>query len=126
MELTVPQFEAWLRRYGAAWEGKDARAASELFTPQAQYYWTPFDPPQRGRAEIAAAWQGAVDRQNEIRFEFEILSVNGDTGIARWRCGFDTVPEGGHTRLDGIFVTQFESPTQCRIFREWWHAATDR
>ena len=50
--LTVADFEAWLRGYKKAWEGRDAEAAAALFTPDAEYYWTPFDPPQRGRAAI--------------------------------------------------------------------------
>ena len=47
----------------SAWEGRDAAAAARLFSEDSEYYWTPLDPPQRGRAGVAAAWQGAVSQQ---------------------------------------------------------------
>ena len=105
--LTGADFESWLRGYGKAWEGRDADAAAALFTPDAEYYWTPFDPPQRGRAEIAAAWNGAVQGQRDIAFEFDVLAAAGARGSAHWH--------------DGILIAEFAAEGQCRIFREWWH-----
>ena len=93
-----------------------------MFSPLgAEYYWTPFDPPQRGRDEIAAAWQGAVTHQRDIHMTFDVLAVEGNRGIARWHTNFTTAPSGEPVQLDGILTAEFDGPKHCRVFREWWH-----
>jgi hypothetical protein len=119
--LTRDAFETWLQGYRAAWEGRDANAAAALFTPTAEYCWTPFVPPQRGRNEIAAVWQGAVSQQRNIHMTCEVLAVEGSRGIAKWHTNFTTVPAGEPVQLDGIFIVEFDGPKHCRVFREWWH-----
>lgn len=121
--LTHDEFESWLQAYQAAWEGRDAQAAASLFSPGAEYYWTPFDPPQRGRDGVAAAWNGAVMHQRDIHMTFEVLAVEGKRGIAKWHTNFTAVPSNEPVQLDGILIAEFDGPQQCRVFREWWHQA---
>jgi ketosteroid isomerase-like protein len=120
--LTAADFEAWLRGYKAAWEARDAAAAAALFTPDAEYFWTPFDAPQKGPAEIAAAWSGAVQRQEDVTFDFTVVATAGAHGIAHWHTRLTSVPDGEPVELDGIIIAEFARPAQCRVFREWWHA----
>ena len=120
-ELRVTDFDTWLRGYKNAWEKRDPAAAAALFTPDAEYYWTPFDPPHPGRPGIAGAWEAAVANQKDVTFEYSVVAVTGASGIARWHTRFTSVPEGGAVELDGVFITEFVSPGQCRTFREWWH-----
>ena len=54
MGLSREAFEAWLRRYGTAWEARDPDAAAALFAADARYYWTPFQEPKQGPTAIAA------------------------------------------------------------------------
>ena len=119
--LTVADFDAWLRGYKRAWESRDADAAARLFTPDAEYYWTPFDAPQRGRTEIAAAWSGAVGGQKDITFRYTVIATNGAGGTAHWNTRLTSVPDGKPVELDGILSTEFGGPGLCRTFREWWH-----
>lgn len=119
---TTAGFESWLLRYGAAWEARDSKAAVDLFSPDAEYYWTPFDPPQRGREQIGAAWEGAVTQQRDIHFEFEILAVTSTRNIAGWRTKLTSMPTGEKVRLDGILIAEFDDGGLCRVFREWWHS----
>lgn len=121
--MTVAGFERWLRAYGQAWEGRDPAAAALLFTDDAEYYWTPLDPPQRGPAGIAAAWQAAVSQQRDIRFQFEILAVTGATGIAKWRADFTRLPAQSKVRIEGVLTAELADGARCRVFREWWHSA---
>lgn len=121
--ISTADFDAWLRAYGAAWEGRDSKAAVKIFTEDAEYYWTPLDPPQRGHAGIAAAWDGAVSTQRDIRFRYEILAVTGTTGIAKWRADFTRIATGAKVVIDGVLSAQFTEPGRCRVFREWWHAS---
>lgn len=120
--ITKQTFETWLRAYQAAWEGRDAAAATKLFTDSAEYYWTPFVPPQRGKAEIAAAWDGAVKQQKDVHFEFEVLGVSGSTGIAHWHTRLDRIEANERVEIDGILLAEFSAPSQCQRFREWWHS----
>jgi hypothetical protein len=121
--MTIDDFERWLRAYGQAWEGRDPAAAALLFTADAEYYWTPLDPPQRGPAGIAAAWQAAISQQRDIKFQFEILAVTGATGIARWRADFTRLPAQSKVVIEGILTAEIADATHCRVFREWWHSA---
>jgi hypothetical protein len=122
MPLTREAFEAWLRRYGAAWEARDPDAAGALFAADARYHWTPFQKPKRGPAAIAAAWREATSRQRDVRFSFEVLALDGPTGIARWRTRLAR-PSGREIELDGVLLAEFDADARCRLFREWWHSS---
>ena len=124
--LTAADFETWLRGYKRAWEGRDSSAAAALFTPDAEYYWTPFDPPQKGKEAIAAVWSAAVQGQRDITFDSSALATSGARGTAHWHVRFTAVPAGTPVELDGILIAEFAAAGQCRIFREWWHQGGTR
>lgn len=121
--ISAADFDAWLRAYGAAWQGRDSKAAVKIFTDDAEYYWTPLDPPQRGHAGIGAAWEGAVSQQKDVTFRYEILAVTGTTGIAQWRADFTRLATGAKVVIEGVLMAKFAAPGKCRVFREWWHSA---
>ncbi len=112
----------WLKKYGRAWETKDLEAFASLFTPDASYHWTPFEPPKLGRAAIAGAVKTATDRQKDIRFSYTVLAGDGNHHVAHWHCEFVRVSSGKPVRLDGIFQLEFDSGGLCAVFREWWHS----
>lgn len=121
-ELSNADFQAWLGDYKVAWETRDPSAAAALFTPDAEYFWTPFNAPQKGREEIAAAWDGAVRAQKDVTFGFTVFATAGARGIAHWHTRLTSVPGGDAVELDGIVLAEFAGPGLCREFREWWHA----
>lgn len=118
---TVEHFTAWLRAYQAAWEGRDPAAAARLFTGDARYFWTPLVAPAQGPREIAAAWEGAVSQQRDIRFTFSVFGVSGAAGMATWRADFTRLPDQFRVRIEGVLSAEFAGPGLCRVFREWWH-----
>jgi ketosteroid isomerase-like protein len=120
---TIEEFTLWLRAYQSAWEGRDSAAAARLFADDARYYWTPLVPPQNGPAEIAAAWEGAVSQQRDVRFTFQVFAVAGPTGFATWRADFTRLPTQFKVRIEGVLSAEFASAGQCRVFREWWHSS---
>ena len=117
------QFTEWLRSYQSAWEGRDAAAAASLFADDARYHWTPLVPPQKGPAEIAAAWDAAVSQQRDVRFTFAVFGVSGATGMATWRADFTRLPDQFKVRIEGVLSAEFAAAGKCRVFREWWHSA---
>ena len=48
-QLTPAALEAWLARYGEAWEQRDPARAAALFTENAPYHEMPFEAPKAGR-----------------------------------------------------------------------------
>ena len=121
--MTPQVFEDWLRRYGAAWEARDPDGAATLFSADAEYYWTPFSPPKRGRTEIARAWSEATSRQRDIRFRFRILGFDARSGIAQWRTRLVRTTLGREVEIDGVLLAEFDEAGLCRVFREWWHSS---
>jgi hypothetical protein len=81
---------------------------------------TPFDEPLRGRSAIYEYWVGVAKTEENIQFEYEIIAVTAELGIARWRASFVRVPPGLETKLDGIFLIALEEG-RCVSLREWWH-----
>jgi ketosteroid isomerase-like protein len=119
--LTTAALESWLARYGAAWEARDAKAAGPLFTPDAPYYEMPFDEPKKGRAGIEEYWHNVTLDQRDVKFEYKVVAVNGNTGVARWNAKFRAQSTGETAQLDGVFVLEFDGSGQCSTLREWWH-----
>ncbi len=111
----------WLEAYSRAWEARDPHAAARLFAPDATYRLTPFDELMRGERAILEYWTRVTGSQEEIRFGYEILAVQADTGIARWWASFVRIPAKTRVKLDGIFVVTLDRDGRCTAFREWWH-----
>lgn len=121
MTLSEQHFQSWLAAYGKAWEAQNTHAFAALFEENALYYWTPFESPKKGRAEIAAAFSAAVGKQRNIEFGARILYVEAQLGAAHWSCALTRVRTGRRAHIDGIFVVQFADSGKALSFREWWH-----
>lgn len=113
--------DAWLSRYGQAWEGKDADAAASLFTADARYFETPYSDPFEGAAGVGAYWTRVTADQKDIDFTYGVIATEGNKGIASWSARFTTISEGTKLELNGVFVLEFSSADQCAVLREWWH-----
>jgi SnoaL-like protein len=114
-------FKNWLACYGRAWTSRDPETAASLYADDATYQVTPFEEPLRGRAAIYEYWGGVAKTEEGIQFDYKILAVTAEYGIARWRASFVRVPPGLKTKLDGIFLISLDSEGRCQSLREWWH-----
>jgi hypothetical protein len=119
--LDAAALQAWLQKYGAAWETRDPAAAGALFTADATYHEMPFDAAKQGRAAIQDYWKTVTTDQREIEFESRVIAVNGSTGVAHWKATFKLASNGATIALDGVFVLEFDAAGQCKSLREWWH-----
>jgi hypothetical protein len=120
--ISLAHFDNWLKKYGKAWEKGDPDATEVLFTSDAHYYETPFDPPMIGLEAIYKYWNdNAVSSQEGVHFSYSVLAVNENVGLAHWRVLFKRLPSGKSVTLDGIFKVEFAEDGRCKIFREWWH-----
>src|SRR5580704_14994875 len=94
-------FKQWLDSYARAWMGRDPLAAAALYTDDATYQVTPFSEPLRGRDAIYEYWDDVAKTEEGIQFDYEIVAVTDEHGIARWWASFVRVPPGLQTKLDG-------------------------
>ena len=121
MGLTRESFEGWLKKYGQAWQARDAKVAAELYAQDGTYQVTPFVEPLRGKQAILEYWNNVARTEEQIHFDYEILAVTSEQGIARWSASFVIVPQRLKTKLDGIFVIAVDDGGKCTRLREWWH-----
>lgn len=122
--LSLEAFINWLDIYGRASKENDAKASTDLFALDAEYYETPFEKPMVGRDAIYQYWnQGAQDYKDK-EFTYEVLSLKGYLGIARWQSQFTNIDTGMRHALDCIFLVEFDEDGKCSVFREWWHLLT--
>jgi hypothetical protein len=115
-----PALEGWLQKYGAAWVARDGAAAGRLFSAEAVYHENAFEPPMHGRAAIEAYWNKVTADQREVKFESQVVSVTGNTGVATWKASFKLQSSGATIALDGVFVLDFDDQGHCTRLREWW------
>lgn len=113
-------FAEWVAALGRAWESKDADAAAKLFAEDAIYQEDSFGEPMRGREQIHAYWTEVPATQDQIVFNYEIITVSGETGVAHWWTSLVRIPSGARVRLDGVFVVTMDTHHRGKVFREWW------
>lgn len=119
--LTRMHFQRWMESYCRASAENDPQASAALFASDALYYENPFDEPITGRDAIHRYWKKGAQTLTDKESNFEILSVEGTCGIARWKSKFTVIESGKRLALDCLFFVEFDDEGLCRIFREWWH-----
>jgi SnoaL-like domain len=120
---TPDDFTRWLDGYRDAFIRLDPKAAGELFANDASYQESPFAEPIKGRARIVVYWEMVAGVIREVEFDFDILAVAGEVGVAHVRDTLTRVPSGKRAQ-DGIFFARFDNDLRCVEFREWWGGAS--
>ena len=115
-------FDQWMQLYSKAWINRNPDLIIEIFDKSATYSEKPFSPPFEGIDEIKKYWQGVCQTQKDITFEYQIISVNDNTGIAHFEASFLRQPGTVNVKLDGIFKVVFNSENKCTSFSEWWQS----
>jgi uncharacterized protein (TIGR02246 family) len=123
MSQKTDAFDDWLWAYGQAWERRDPEGFGSLFTEDANYHWTPLEPPKEGRTAIRNAFEAAVARQRDIHFSYQVVTMEPAVCVVRWQCRFRRVPEDHEVRLDGVMLVRMNDAGKCYEFREWWHSS---
>jgi uncharacterized protein (TIGR02246 family) len=111
-------FEGWLRRYFQAWMSNDPDDVAALFTEDALYWVGPFKEPWVGRDQIVERW--TTGRQEDVRTAFDVVAVEGDTGVAHWNVSARTEDDRRRMEWDGILTIAFALDGRCREHREWF------
>ena len=117
-------FDAWMTAYGAAWLSNDAADVAALFGRDATYSVGPFAQPWTGRTQIVEEWTSDPLGQRDIEFAHDVLAVDGDVGVARWRVAYTTAADGRRFEMDGVLVARFApggaDAGRCVAHEEWY------
>ena len=110
-------FERWLDAYFGAWISNEPADVATLFTEDATYSVGPFATAWAGREEIVRRWTSGA--QEDVEYAYEILTVEGATGIAHWNVKARLEGETARSEWDGILLITFVPDGRCWEHREW-------
>lgn len=110
-------FAAWIELYERAWRTPGTEVLAQLFAPEAEYVTAPFREPHRGLEAIAELWDAERAGPDErFTMTYEILAVEGDTGVARLEVVYEDPPKH---YLD-VWIARFDGDGRCTWFEEWF------
>jgi len=112
MQLTNEFLRDWLDGLRLVWLGKDIDALKSYFSEVDKYYEDPFSVPVTSLVDILGLWE-EVKSQDIDKLVFDILAIEGATGIVHWHL----VDQTG--TFDGIYVIKFNQDLNCTEFRQW-------
>jgi len=123
--MTHEDVQAWLDRYVAAWRSYDPELIGELFSPDAEYRYTPWDDPVRGREAIVQGWlgpegdQSGRDAPGTYDARYAPFVVEGDRAVATGTTDYFSEPGGPRERrFHNVFLLEFDDEGRCRRFTE--------
>jgi hypothetical protein len=116
--LEENKFKQWLETMGRAWTTKDAALAVSIFDKNASYAATPYRDALKGKEEIYEYWAKNMGTQENIKFDFEIVAIKDDYGLAH---AWGSYQENEKEEFwDGIFWATFNEEDKCVTWKEWW------
>jgi len=101
-----------------AWETKDYELLGTMFPEKLTYYESPFLPPLTEKQKLVDQWKKDLEKQQDIRFDYNILHENQNSCLANWSASF--ARENGVITLDGVFHFKLDEENRCTYFKQWW------
>jgi len=120
--MNYTTFSDWLDLYGQSWRKLEPSLIETLFVRNATYSEGPFKKPMSGIEEIAQYWKGISQTQQDVQFNYEILAVSKDLGVAHFKASFFRKTDKLYIKLDGIMTVSMNSEDECIFFSEWWQS----
>jgi ketosteroid isomerase-like protein len=108
--------ERWIRGYEAAWRAPGSDAAADLFTGDATYLTHPYAEPVAGLEAIRRLWDREREPGERFDMAWEVVAVEGDTGVARVEVRY-LAPE--EARFRDLWIVRLGPDGRCRHFEEW-------
>jgi ketosteroid isomerase-like protein len=103
---------AWVDRYERAWRHCDADAVETLFTPDAQYRPSPYEPPEVGHDAIKEDWNDP----EVFTMTASPVAVDGRDAVVRVEVHYGE-PERQEYR--DLWVLRFADDGRVEDFEEW-------
>jgi ketosteroid isomerase-like protein len=108
----------WLAGYEAAWRAAGTGSLAELFTGDATYLMSPYDPPVTGLAAIGRLWERERDGPDEVfTLATDILAVDGPVAVVRAEVHYgDPVQR----EFRDLWIIRLDGEGRCTWFEEWY------
>ena len=107
----------WLAGYEAAWRTPGTAGLSALFSTDATYLKSPYEPPVTGLAAIGRMWEDERESAGEVfTLTTEILAVDGPVAVVRAEVRYGDPPRQEYRDL---WVIRFAGDGRCTWFEEW-------
>jgi ketosteroid isomerase-like protein len=104
----------WVAGYERAWREGDVEAVAGLFTEDARYRRSPYEPAAVGPAAIGAFWR--EDEGEKFAVEAEPVAVEGRHAVVRLQVRYgDPV----HEEYRDLWVLRFAADGRVEDFEEW-------
>lgn len=107
----------WLADYEAAWRSPGTASLAGLFTADATYLQSPYEPPVIGLDSIARMWDAEREGPDEVfTLATDILAVDGPVAVVRAevRYGYPLRQE-----YRDLWVIRLDDDGRCTWFEEW-------
>ena len=108
--------ERWIRDYEAAWRAPGNDAVADLFAGDATYLTHPYAAPVAGLEAIRRLWDREREPGERFDMTWEVVAVEGDTGVARVEVRY-LAPEELWFR--DLWIVRLGADGRCRHFEEW-------
>ncbi|WP_137700220.1 nuclear transport factor 2 family protein [Marimonas lutisalis] len=133
---------AFMSAYKRVWEGQDSEGFADLFTPDGQYWNTPFQ--CQDSWQLRKTYWDRIKLQQDITHTNTVLGETPDGGFAHWHVEYQVASEelfeiwakstgtGLPDRqpgdplprmiLDGTLIGRFDAAGRATEVRIWWHS----
>ena len=112
--MDTSEVMAWVAEYERAWRASDAAAVRQLFTEDAEYLTSPYDPAKVGHAAIEEFW--IVDEGQEFTVTARPVAVQDRTAVVRLVVTY--VREDPQEYTD-LWLLRFAEDGRVTWFEEW-------
>jgi hypothetical protein len=119
--MDTKQFTQWLDTLKEAWEERNPSLIATILDKNIEYYEIPGQKPYMSVQKVVELWQDVPQSQKNIHFDYTIISVNENVGIAHWIADFERIKTGAQAHLDGIFLVWLNEKGLCTRFQQWWY-----
>ncbi|MDU8926680.1 nuclear transport factor 2 family protein [Alisedimentitalea sp. MJ-SS2] len=136
---------AFMDAYKRVWEAQDSEGFADLFTPDGQYWNTPFQ--CQDTWELRKVYWDRIKLQDNITHSNEVLAETPNGGFAHWHTEYQVSSEElfdiwakstgtglpdrkpgdplPYLILDGTLVGQFNPEGLATEVRIWWHSRAE-
>jgi ketosteroid isomerase-like protein len=104
----------WVAGYEDAWRSGDLAALAALFTEDARYRRSPYEPSAVGHRGIAEFWQDDVG--SDFTLSAELVAVDGLTAVVRLEVHY---AEPVRQEYRDLWVLRFAGDGRVADFEEW-------
>ncbi len=104
----------WVREYERAWRTDDVGAVRTLFTDDAAYRASPYEPSEIGHEAIEAFWLDDTGRA--FSMGANVVAVDGDVAVVRVDVDYRTPKEQEYRDL---WILRFATDGRVADFEEW-------